>query len=131
MHQVNTQRLKKTPPTVASRPILFEFPKVEAYPPKSYKVTVPCINPIVRLIGFDSPINPPHKSITTQEPDRAQQYPINSTSQSRIRKKQQPTHETLHLQLTPKIPHGIQEDPERTATPNQERPPPPVIVFRA
>ena len=76
------------------------------------------------------PINAPDKCVCCQEPNRARQKPVHSTSQQAVAKEQHARNEPLNIKFSKIVPGTVKENPESTASTDEEGLPPPVVVLR-
>lgn len=77
----------------------------------------------------DLPINPPDKSICSQEPDSASQKEIHNTGQEAVAEKQQARDKPGDVQLEKIVPDAVGKNPKCAAASCQEALPPPVIIL--
>jgi hypothetical protein len=75
------------------------------------------------------PVNPAHKRIRRQKPNRPRQQAINPTSQESIYEEQKARHEALDMQFGEIVPDQVAEDPDAAAAADEKRLPPPVVIL--
>lgn len=77
----------------------------------------------------NSRINPPDKSISSQETHCPSQQPIHRTSKKTIAKEQKTRDESCYVQLGDVVPDAVSEYPGCAASASNETLPPPLIVL--